>query len=129
MRNQPPPWNDALLRLFLKPDVFLTVSGDLLEQYRDSILPVHGLSAADRWYLRQVLALILRKILPWAALFAAAYVAREALDALVPTSSFQLRSQVSTAIAAGLLLVAGFFTALRSGSFLSGAIAGFAMTA
>jgi hypothetical protein len=27
------------LRLFLPPEVFLTVSGDFLEQYRDSILP------------------------------------------------------------------------------------------
>jgi hypothetical protein len=128
MRTNPPLWNDALLSLFLKPDVFQTVSGDLLEQYRDSILPAQGLAAADQWYWRQVLALILRKIMPWAGLFAASYVAREVLDALVPTSDFHLRSEVSTGIAASLLLLTGFVTSWRSGSFFSGLIAGFALT-
>jgi hypothetical protein len=118
-----------MLRLFLRPDTFLSTSGDLLEQYRDSILPSRGLVRADGWYLTQVLGFALRKILPWAVLFAGAYVARFALDTLHPTTDFHARSQVSTYIAIGLLLAAGFWTAWRSGSFFSGAAAGFATVA
>ena len=126
MRTNPPAWAEAMLRLFLRPDVFLSTSGDLLEQYRDSILPVRGLFRADRWYLRQVLGFALRKILPWAALFAGVFVARFALDMLHPTTDFHTRSQVTTYTSIGLLLTAGFWSAWRSGSFFAGAAAGFA---
>jgi hypothetical protein len=122
-------WAESLLRLFLKPDVFASLSGDLLEQYRDSILPARGLMRADRWYLTQVLGFVLQKTLPWAALFAGAFLARGALDVLRPTTDFHTRSQVSTAIAAALLLASGFSIAWRSGSFFAGAAAGFATTA
>ena len=129
MRNAPPVWAEALLRIFLRPEVFSSFSGDLLEQYRDSVLPARGLKAADRWYLAQVAGLILRKSLPWSALFAAAYVVRMALDWLVPTAHFETRALISTAIAAAILLASGFFTSWKSGSFLAGAAAGLATTA
>jgi hypothetical protein len=38
MTGKPPVWAEAMLRVFLRPDVFASVSGDLLEQYRDSFL-------------------------------------------------------------------------------------------
>lgn len=129
MRTKPPVWAEAMLRLFLRPDVFLSTSGDLLEQYRDSILPSRGLVRADGWYLTQVLGFAFRTILPWAALFAGASVARFALDMLHPTADFQLRSQVTTYTSIGLLLAGGFWTAWRSGSFFAGAAAGFATVA
>jgi hypothetical protein len=129
MRTKPPVWAESLLRLFLRPDIFAGVSGDLVEQYRDSILPARGLVRADRWYLRQVLGFVLRKTLPWAALFAGAFLARGAFDVLRPTTDFLTRSQVSTAIAVALLLASGFSNAWRSGSFFAGAAAGFATTA
>ena len=129
MRTKPPEWAESLLRLFLKPDVFASVSGDLLEQYRDSILPARGLMRADRWYLAQVVGFVCRKTLPWAALFAGAFLTRGAWDVLRPTTDFHTRSQVSTAIAAALLLASGFSMAWRSGSFFAGAAAGFATTA
>jgi hypothetical protein len=129
MRTEPPVWAEALLRIFLRPDAFASISGDLLEQYRDSVLPARGLVHADRWYLKQVLGFVLRRTLPWASLFALAFVARGAFDVLLPTTDFHTRSEVSTAIAAGLLLAAGFSTAWRSRSFSAGAAAGFATTA
>jgi hypothetical protein len=129
MRSSPPAWSEALLRIFLRPEVFLSFSGDLLEQYRDSVLPARGLRGADRWYLAQVAGIVLRKSLPWAALFAAAYVARMALDWLWPTNHFETRAQVSTAIAAAILLASGFGTSWKSRSFLAGAAAGLATTA
>jgi hypothetical protein len=129
MRTSPPAWAEAMLRVFLRADVFGSVSGDLLEQYRDSILPARGLARADGWYLIQVAGFVLRNTFSWAALFAGAFVARDALDWLNPTTDFHTRSQLSTLIALGILLTAGFCTAWRSGSFLAGAAAGFATTA
>jgi hypothetical protein len=129
MRTHPPPWAEALLRLFLRPDVFAGVSGDLLEQYRDSIHPVRGPRGADKWYVTQVLGFVWREASLWAALFAGAFVARTALDWLRPTTDFHLRSEVSTALAVGILLASGFWIAWRSGSFAAGAAAGFVTTA
>ncbi len=128
MRTQPPSWAESLLQLFLAPEVFPGVSGDLLEQYRDSILPGRGLERADRWYVAQVLGFVSRRTLPWATLFAAAFLVRGALDVLRPTTDFHTRADVSTAIGVGLLLASGFSIARRSGSFFAGAAAGFATT-
>jgi len=124
MRTSPPVWAEAVLRTFLKAESFPNVSGDLLEQYRDSILPARGLFRADRWYVSQVFRFALRSGLPWAAGFAAAAVARNALDWLSPATDYQARALTSTALAVGILLVAGFWTAWRSGSFLTGAVTG-----
>jgi hypothetical protein len=129
MRTGPPHWAEAVLRLFLKPEVFASVSGDLLEQYRDSIHPARGWLRADQWYVAQVLGFVLRGARLWAALFAGAYVARTALDWLRPTTDFHTRAEVSTALAAGILLVSGFWTAWRSGSFAAGAAVGLVTTA
>jgi hypothetical protein len=118
-----------LLRLFVSLDTFASVSGDLLEQYRDSIHPARGPRGADKWYRTQVLGFVWRGSRLWAALFAGAYVARSVLDRLSPTTDFYMRSEVSTALTAGILLAAGFWTAWRSGSFAAGAIAGLAITA
>src|ERR1700716_144228 len=46
----PPRWAEALLRTLLKPGDFESVSGDLLEQYRDSIYPARGRRHADWWF-------------------------------------------------------------------------------
>jgi hypothetical protein len=122
-------WTESLLRLFLKPNLFASVSGDLLEQYRDSILPARGLRRADRWYLAQVLGFVLRKTLPWAVLFAGGFVARGVVDIVSPTTDFYARSVVTTYTSIGLLLMAGFWAAWRTGSFFAGLAAGFATVA
>jgi hypothetical protein len=124
MRVAPPYWADALLRLFVTPENFDNVSGDLLEEYRDSVLPGSGQRRADRWYVRQVLGFVWRRTGLWAFLFGGAFVARTALDWVVPPATFDLRSTVSTALGVAILLVAGARTAWRSGSFLTGSIAG-----
>ena len=124
MRTSPPVWAEAILRTFLKAESFPNVSGDLLEQYRDSILPARGLLRADRWYVSHVFGFVLRGALPWAALFAGAAVARNTLDWLNPATDYHARALTSTALAVSILLVAGFWTAWRSGSFLAGAVTG-----
>lgn len=69
-----------------------------------------------------------RAALPWAALFAAVFLARTALDWFVPTTDFHLRSSVSTLTAVGILLVAGTWAAWRDGDVLSGTVMGGATT-
>ena len=129
MRTAPPDWADALLRLFVTPENIDDVSGDLLEEYRDSVLPGRGQRRADRWYVRQVLGFVWRRTRLWAFLFGGAFVARAALDLLVPPVTFELRSTVSTALGVAILLVAGARAAWHSGSFLTGSLAGLTIAA
>jgi hypothetical protein len=51
-------WADLVLRLLLKPRDRDTISGDLLEEYRERVLPARGPLAAHVWYLRQVLSFV-----------------------------------------------------------------------
>ena len=56
--DRPPRWAERLLRFFLKPRDRETVAGDLLEEYREGVLPTRGRARAQLWYLRQVLSLV-----------------------------------------------------------------------
>ena len=67
MSATPPGWAEALLRVFLKPRDSDSVSGDLLEEYRDSIHPLRGQRKADAWYVTQVLAFVSRRACVWSA--------------------------------------------------------------
>jgi hypothetical protein len=51
-------WADLVLRFLLKPRDRDTISGDLLEEYRERVLPARGPFAARMWYLRQVLSFV-----------------------------------------------------------------------
>ena len=77
----------------------------------------------------QVLGFVWRSARIWAVLFAAAFVTRTALDWLAPPVDFHTRSTVSTFLGVGLLLSAGLWASMRSGSFLVGTLAGVAVTA
>jgi hypothetical protein len=129
MNVTPPWWAEAWLRVSLKPEEVDSVSGDLLEEYRDSIRPRYGQGRADWWYATQVFGFVWRDVRLWATLFAAAFALRTALDWFVPTEQFQTRSAVSTALGVGILLAAGCWAAWRSGSVVAGTIAGAATTA
>jgi hypothetical protein len=129
MTPTPPNWAEALLRVFLSPADFDSVSGDLLEEYRDSIHPVRGQRGADAWYVRQVLGFVSRSARVWAVLFGAAFVTRTALDWLGPPVDFHARSTVSTFLGVGILVTAGLWASWRSGSLLAGTLAGVAATA
>jgi len=54
MNHTPPRWAEAWLRLLLPARDRETVSGDLLEQYRDSVHPTQGRLRANAWYVAQV---------------------------------------------------------------------------
>src|SRR3954462_14055137 len=120
----PPPWAESLLRMMLAPKDRDSVSGDLLEEYRESIVPSVG-RGAGRWYLRQVAALLWRRTWPWAMLLAASVVWRDTLDWWIsPTNDFHARSVMSTAAAAGCFTMTGLSSAWLSRSVRAGAVAG-----
>ena len=125
----PPGWADVLLRACLTPRDSDSVSGDLLEQYRESVRPARGRRRADIWYVTQVLGFVWRNARLWAALSAAAFIARTALDWLVPPADFHARANVSTVLGAGIVLLAGFWAASRSGSLAAGPVIGVATAA
>jgi hypothetical protein len=126
----PPLWADFMLRrLVLARQNRDSISGDLVEEYRAVSVPKRGQRRADRWYVAQVAGYVVRSNLVWAALFAGAFLARQAYDAFVPTTEFYVRSAVTTYTAMALLLGGGFWAAWRSGSMLAGLLAGIAITA
>ena len=120
----PPRWAESLLRVFLKPCDFESVSGDLLEQYRDSIFPARGQLRANLWYAMQVLTFVSPGARLFAALFSAQFLVRTALDWFRPPADFHFRSTVSTSVGVATLVVAGFWAAWRSNSPVTSAIAG-----
>jgi hypothetical protein len=125
----PPRWAEALLRLVLDSRDQATVSGDLLEEFRENIRPTRGPSAADGWYVGQVMGFVVRSNVVPALLFGGAFVARTALDWLQPPAEFHTRSLISTLVAASILLVSGFFASWKSGTILAGGLSGIATTA
>jgi hypothetical protein len=120
----PPPWAESLLMLVLSRDAFESVSGDLLEEYRDSVRPERGAARADRWYVAQVLGFVWRSALPWAPLLAGGFLVRTALDWRLPPSDFSTRSLVTTYLALGILLCAGLSASWRAGSVRAGLFGG-----
>jgi hypothetical protein len=120
--TRPPEWAEALLRLSLKAVDRENVSGDLLEQYRGSIVPVRGKTAADWWYVRQVAGFVWRATWAWAVVFSGAFLARTAYDWLVPTTDFHLRAELSTDIGVATLLSIGLWAGWRSRSFAAGVV-------
>jgi hypothetical protein len=120
----PPDWAEAVLQAFLKSRDFESVSGDLLEEYRETIFPARGRRGADRWYLSQVLGYGWRSAGAWATLFAVAFLTRTAMDWRLPTTDFHTRSMVTTSLGLGIFLLAGFWAGSRSGSVRAGAIVG-----
>jgi len=124
----PPRWAEWLLRLTLKRTDRESVSGDLLEEYRDTVIPARGQTAADVWYLRQVAGFMWRATWVWAVLFSGAFVIRQAVDFFIPTHEFYVRSLWTTYTAIALLAATSFWSAWRSGSFVAGIVITIVMT-
>jgi hypothetical protein len=121
----PPAWAEHLLRLLLQPADRETVSGDLLEAYREDVHPARGRRRADWWYLRQTAGFAWRATWLWGVLLAAAVIGRDALDRwLSPTTDFYQRSVVSTYTAAAIYSGAGFAAARRLHSIAAGTLTG-----
>jgi hypothetical protein len=125
---RPPQWAEAILRLLLKPEDRDSVSGDLLEEYRDSIVPARG-SAADWWYLRQVGSFLVRASWVWGAVMGGALVVRYLFDTLAPVTDYRMRATVLTYTTMAACLSAGFGTAWRTRSMRAGVLTSFTAAA
>ena len=121
---RPPQWAEALLRLILKPKDRESVSGDLLEEYRDTIVLTRG-PAADRWYVWQVGLFLLRMSWGWGAVLGAALVIRYLFDTLVPVADYRIRATTLTYTIIGACLLAGYSTAWRRRSIRAGLLTSF----
>jgi hypothetical protein len=119
----PPRWAEALLESLLAPAVRQNVTGDLLEEYRTSIVPHRGGAAAKAWYVRQVAGFAWRHHAVWAGLFLLLFFGRSAYDALIPTAIFGTRA-VMTWLLLALSASVGIAAVWRSRMFRSGLIAG-----
>jgi len=126
---RPPRWADAVLRLLVPRQSVETVSGDLLEEYREAVRPVVGRWRADAWYVVQVLGFIPSACWVLGVAQGAAMVARNAIDWFVPTTDFAARSMMTTMTAMAIFLAAGLLTAWRSSSLRAGLLAGFITSA
>jgi polar amino acid transport system substrate-binding protein len=118
---RPPRWAESLLRLILNPKDRESVSGDLLEEYRDTIVPALG-PAASRWYARKVGSFLLRASWGWGAFLGAALVIRYLLDTLVPPRDYLLRAAILSYTIIGASLFAGFFAAWRTRTIRAGVL-------
>jgi len=54
----PPRWAEAALRLLLPAGDAEAVTGDLIEEYRESVYPSRSRWRADLWYVRQVMGFV-----------------------------------------------------------------------
>jgi hypothetical protein len=127
--ENPPRWADALLRMLVRRDDVETVSGDLLEEYRETVRPALGGRRADVWYVAQVLGFIPPACWVFGGAQGAAMVIRNAFDWFIPTADFNTRSMVTTLTAMALFITAGLWVAWRSSSLRSGFLAGFVTSA
>jgi hypothetical protein len=118
---QPPRWAEAVLRSTLKPEDRDSVSGDLLEEYRETIVPALG-SAANCWYVRQVASFLLRASWVWGATLGAVLVTRYLFDTLVPPADYFLRSAILTYTIIGACSLSGLSAGWRSNSTTAGIV-------
>jgi hypothetical protein len=117
----PPRWAEAILRSLLDPDDRDSVSGDLLEEYRESIVPALG-SAADWWYVRQVASFLWRASRTWGALLGAALLIRYVADTVVPPADYVTRASILTYTIMGLFALPACYTAWRARSLAAGVL-------
>ena len=124
----PPRFADVILRALLAARDRDTVSGDLLEAYRDSIFPRRGRWRANAWYLRQVAGFAWRSNALWTALLATTFLVRTALDWFAPPADYHLRAAVTTTAVAGILVCASVAATTRTRSLIGGLVGGLTTT-
>jgi hypothetical protein len=107
--------------MLLKPEDRESVSGDLLEEYRETIVPALG-PAADRWYVRQAASFLFHASRAWGAFVGAALVIRYLSDTFVPPTDFKMRAMILTYALFAACLLTGGNTAWRARSVRAGVL-------
>ena len=121
----PPDWAESVFKALLPADRAETESGDLLEAYRDEQLPARGRVAADRWYVRQVVAVFARHYWFWLAALIAVFV----LGDVVNTYRLATPVHLGPPVLVGLIFAASLHGGWRTGRIQGGMLAGIATSA
>jgi hypothetical protein len=121
----PPPWAESLLRLMLPHQDRESISGDLLEEYRETIVPALG-RRAGRWYVRQVAGYVVRITWGWGAFIGLVLLVRYLFDSLAPVQYtpgvIHARSAIMSYTLIATFAVGSGWQAWRSGHVLSGVV-------
>ena len=121
----PPLWAEQLLRLLLHPRDRESVPGDLLEEYRETIIPTLG-RKANAWYLRQVAWYLLRATLAPGLLIGMTLVIRYLFDTLAPVpysvGVVHLRSRIMSHALMAILAFASGSSAWRTTQVRTGMV-------
>jgi hypothetical protein len=125
-RNTTPPrWAEHLLRLVLSPRDRESVTGDLLEEYREVAVPTLG-RRARVWYVRQVAWYLFRAAWVPAALIGGVLAVRYMLDTLVPVTYtpgvIHIRSRVMSNALVAIFVLAAAHGAWRSDRVTGGVL-------
>jgi hypothetical protein len=124
--RNPPRWAEALLRSLLRPSDRESISGDLLEEYREVRRPALGGRRANAWYVKHVLSVFWRLLWP----FATAMIALHELTRLVELPNVALfQAPGVSAQDATLCFLAGYYASQRTGLIRTGAILAAALNA
>ena len=120
-------WADFVLRLLLSPRDRDAISGDLLEEYREEILPAKGPYVARLWYLRQVMSFVSPLKVGLAMGFAAGTLnlVDTAIEPLTDDTAGRMLPLLGVLLFVWLLI--GFRAARRTQRFRDGLIAGVAV--
>ena len=121
----PPGWAEQILRMVLPPAHRETVSGDLLELYRDDTCQTKRLDR-DVWYVTEVAKLVWIQNRFWIGLLSTSMLARTVIDWFVPTNDFYARSLWSTMMGVSVTMVVGFVSGWRARSVVAAGFAAFA---
>jgi hypothetical protein len=123
-------WGEFILRLLVQRRNHQTISGDLLEEYHEHILPTRGQLAARLWYVRQILSFV--SPFSWGLLIGAVLGSLQLLNtATAPLADDDGASMVlALAVILVLWMLASMSARVRVRSFkhsvIAGALAGLA---
>jgi hypothetical protein len=117
--SSPPRWAESLLLLLLEPKDRESFSGDLLEEYRETVVPARG-RGANRWYIGQVAWFLWRASWMWGAAIGSALIVRYLFDTLEPVTNFVERSAILTQAIVTIFAAAAFWNAWRTDHIRTG---------
>jgi hypothetical protein len=119
----PPRWAELIIGLVVPRERKGDVLGDLLEEYRDAKIPMLGVRRANRWYVRQAVYSVWQLAAIFCLFTLALHTWREAIDELVYTDSYFLRSYILSYSMIGAYFIAGAWAGWRVGRIPAGILA------
>ena len=116
----PPDWAEAIFMALLPAGRAETESGDLLEVYRDEVLPARGRVAADQWYVRQVIVAFAQYHWFWLVALIALFVMGDVAHTTRPGGNQGIGPILLVGVIFAASLQAGWRTMRVSGGLLAG---------